>query len=115
MRFQHRGAAPVVLFVSFGAVLAAARGGGAFADLSLLAKMITLQLFNASAALTTLLLAAITAQRNDALRAVERAVGQLSDAVATLEPYRLLRGGVLDGELRPIRRGVEQPASTDVG
>jgi integral membrane sensor domain MASE1 len=116
LRFQQCGAAPAALFVSVSVVIAAARGVGPFADLSLMAKMITLQAFNASTALTALLLAAITSQRNDALRAVERAVGQLSDAVATLEPYRLLRGGLLDGVLRaPVRGGVEKQASTDVG
>ena len=116
LRFQLRGAAPCALIVAAAAALGATRDAGPFTDLGLLQKMIVLQVFNASIALTALLLAAITAQRNDALRAVERAVGQLSNAVATLEPYRLLRGGVLDGELRtPIRTGVEKQPSPDVG
>lgn len=116
LRFQQRGAAPCAMIVAVAAALGAARGIGPFADLSLLQKMIILQVFNASVALTGLLLAAITSQRDEALRAVERAVGQLSDAVATLEPYRLLRGGVLDGELsRPGRRGVDKQAATEVG
>jgi integral membrane sensor domain MASE1 len=104
LRFQLRGAAPSALIVVTAAVLGAAADVGPFAGMSLLQKMIVLQVFNASTALTALLLATITSQRNDALRAVERAVGQLSDAVATLEPYRLLRGGVLDGELRRVER-----------
>lgn len=116
LRFQLRGAAPCALIVATAAALGATRGAGPFTGLSLLQQMIVLQVFNASIALTALLLAAITAQRNDALRAVERAVGQLSNAVATLEPYRLLRGGVLDGELRsPIPTGVEKQHSSDFG
>jgi integral membrane sensor domain MASE1 len=116
LRFQLRGAAPCALIIATAAALGATQDEGPFTGLSVLQKMIVLQVFNASIALTALLLAAITAQRNDALRAVERAVGQLSNAVATLEPYRLLRGGVLDGELRtPIRSGVEKQHSTDVG
>lgn len=115
LRFQQRGAAPCVLVFAVAAALGAAHGSGPFAGLSLLQKMIILQVFNASTALTALLLAAITSQRNEALRAVERAVGQLTDAVATLEPYRLLRGGVLDGVRVPIHTDLEKQRSTDFG
>ena len=104
LRFQLRGAAPCALIIAAAAALGAAQDAGPFGGLSLLQKMIILQVFNASTALTGLLLAALTSQRDDALRAVERAVGQLSDAVATLEPYRLLRGGLLDGELRTVEK-----------
>lgn len=115
LRFQQRGAVPCALIVAAAAAYGAAHEAGPFVELSLLQKMIVLQIFNASITLTALLLAAITSQRNDALRAVERAVAQLSDAVASLEPYRLLRGGVLDGELRtPVRSGVEKQPSTEV-
>ncbi|MFL6141917.1 MAG: hypothetical protein ACJ72N_08650 [Labedaea sp.] len=63
-------------------------------------KMVTLQAFNTSTALTGLLLAAVTNERNEAQRAVERAVSQLADAVTSLEPYRWLRDGLLDNVLR---------------
>lgn len=99
LRFQQRGAAPCALVVSMAAVIGAARSTGPFADLTIVEKMITLHAFNASAALTALLLAAVTTERKQAMLSVERAVAQLSEAVATLEPYRLLRGGVLDGVL----------------
>jgi integral membrane sensor domain MASE1 len=116
LRFQLRGSAPCALIIASAAAIGASHGSGPFMDLSLLQKMIVLQVFNASIALTALMLAAIISQRNDAMRAVERAVGQLTDAVATLEPYRLLRGGVLDGELRTrFGNGVEKQRSPDVG
>ncbi len=107
LRFQLRGAAPCALLVSTIASIGAVRGAGPFASLDLVGKMVTLHAFNASAALTALLLAAVTTERKLALRAVERAVAQLSDAVQTLEPYRLLRGGLLDGVLH-VRTSKDQ-------
>jgi integral membrane sensor domain MASE1 len=97
LRFQLRGAAPVALLVSTLASIGAVRGAGPFAQLNLVEKMVTLHAFNASVALTALLLAAVTTERKEALHAVERAVARLSDAVQDLEPYRALRGGLLDG------------------
>ena len=91
VRFQQVGAVPCNLVVSVTVVLAAAAGRGPFANLELLPTMITLQLFNGSATLTALLLAAITTERNEAQRAVERAASQMADAVRMLEPYRLLQ------------------------
>ncbi|HEX6360999.1 MASE1 domain-containing protein [Actinophytocola sp.] len=91
LRFRHKGAAPGNLIVSITVVAAAAAGQGPFADLELLPMMITLQAFNMSATLTALLLAAITCERDEAEHTLHRAVAQLSDAVATLEPYSLLR------------------------
>lgn len=105
LRFQHVGAAPCALVVSVTVVLAAAAGDGPFAGLELLPKMVMLQAFNGSAALTALLLAAITNERNEAQRAVERAVSQLADAVSMLEPYSLLRNGLLDKVLRGRKGG----------
>jgi integral membrane sensor domain MASE1 len=93
VRFRHKGAAPGNLIVSITVVAAAAAGEGPFANLELLPTMITLQAFNASATLTALLLAAITSERDEAAHSLQRAVAQLSDAVATLEPYSLLRNG----------------------
>jgi integral membrane sensor domain MASE1 len=95
LRFRQKGAAPAVLIVSVAAVLAAAARQGPFAGMDLLPTMITLQAFNGSATLTALLLAAITGERDEAQHSLERAVTQLSDAVATLEPYSLLRTGLL--------------------
>jgi integral membrane sensor domain MASE1 len=91
VRFQQAGAVPCNLVVSVTVVLAAAAGRGPFADLDLLPTMITLQLFNGSAALTALLLAAITSERNEAQRMVQHAAAQMADAVRMLEPYRLLQ------------------------
>ncbi|HET9137721.1 MASE1 domain-containing protein [Actinophytocola sp.] len=104
LRFQHRAAAPCALIMSVGAAVGVVRGVGAFAELDLAARMVTLQAFNASTSLTALLLSAVTIQRNDALRAVERAVEQLSQAVAALEPHSLLRDGMLENVLRSRAR-----------
>jgi integral membrane sensor domain MASE1 len=100
LRFQQIGAAPCNLIVSVAVVLAAAAGHGTFAGLDTLPMMITLQLFNGSATLTALLLAAITNERNEAQRAVEHAVAQLTGAVRMLEPYSLLRNSLLVDAMR---------------
>ena len=94
VRFQQAGAVSGNLIVSVTVVLAAAAGWGPFAGLDLLPTMITLQLFNGSAALTALLLAAITTERNEAQRSLQRAATQMADAVQMLEPYRLLHDGL---------------------
>ncbi|HEU5475071.1 MAG TPA: MASE1 domain-containing protein [Actinophytocola sp.] len=108
LRFQLRGAAPCALIMVTGAAIGAIRGIGPFAEIDLAARMVTLQAFNASATLTALLLAAVTTQRNEAMRSVERAVEQLTQAVAALEPYSLLRDGLLDNVLRS-RSAPERP------
>jgi integral membrane sensor domain MASE1 len=95
LRFRQAGATPGVLLVTVMVVLAAVAGRGPFAGLDLLETMLTLQLFNGAVTLTALLLAAITNERDEAQRSVQRAVSQLSDAVATLEPYSLLRTSML--------------------
>jgi integral membrane sensor domain MASE1 len=94
VRFQQAGAAPANLVVSVAVVLAAAEGQGPFAGEDVLPTMIILQLFNGSVALTALLLAAITTERNEAQRSVQRAAAQMADAVRMLEPYRLLHDGL---------------------
>jgi integral membrane sensor domain MASE1 len=96
VRFQQAGAVPCNLAVSVTVVLAAAAGRGPFAGLDLLPTMITLQLFNGSATLTALLLAAITSERNEAQLLVQRAAAQMADAVQMLEPYRLLHDGLFE-------------------
>jgi integral membrane sensor domain MASE1 len=85
LRFQLGGATLCVLIVSGVAIRAAVVGSGPFAGHDLLVKMITLQAFNGSAALTGLLLAAITTERNIAFQILERAYRQLSDVATELE------------------------------
>lgn len=106
LRFQLIGAAPCALIVSCIALLAAAEEGiGAFGDTSLLVEMITLQVFNGSVALTALLLSAITTERDEASRAVERACTQLAGAVARYESgSTLLKGRMLDSVRAAQRR-----------
>jgi integral membrane sensor domain MASE1 len=99
LRFRQAGAVPCNLVVSVTVVLAAAAGQGPFAGLGLLPTMITLQAFNASATLTALLLAAIASERDAAQRSLRAAATQLSDAVRTLEPYRLLNSGLFQQAL----------------
>lgn len=100
LRFQLMGATPCALIAAMASSAAAVNGTGPFTGLDLFGTLITLHAFNASVALTALLLSVVVIQRRRATRAVERAVDQLSDAVASLEPYRLLGGGALDGILR---------------
>jgi integral membrane sensor domain MASE1 len=99
-RFQQIGAVPCNLLVSVAVVLAASAGHGPFAGLDTLPMMITLQMFNGAATLTALLLAAITHERNEAQRSVEHAVAKLAGAVQMLEPYSLLRNGLLADAFR---------------
>lgn len=91
VRFRQAGAVPCNLVVSVTVVLAAEAGRGPFAGLDLLPTMLTLQLFNGSATLTALLLAAMTSERDEAQRMVRHAASQMADAVRMLEPYRLLQ------------------------
>jgi hypothetical protein len=66
-RFEQRGAAFVTLIVTVTAVWAAVNNVGPFAHATLLDKMIRLQSFNGSVALTAFFLGAITAERAQAL------------------------------------------------
>lgn len=84
LRFQHVGSAPCALAASIIAIQAAVTHAGPFAAHDLLFNMIVLQIFNASAALTALLLSAITAERDQAHREVRKACAQLAAVVATL-------------------------------
>jgi diguanylate cyclase (GGDEF)-like protein len=76
-RFGRHGAAPAVLVSSSIAIWAAVQGAGPFAGTSLLEKMVTLQVFNASAALSTFFLAAIVAERRHHLSERDRAEEEL--------------------------------------
>ncbi len=100
LRFQLFGAAPCALVVSTMAILAAAARSGPFTSLDVLSTMITLQAFNGSVALTGLLLATVTTERNQAQQMVERACIQLADAVAKLQPDAALHS-LLPESLRP--------------
>jgi diguanylate cyclase (GGDEF)-like protein len=63
LRFGQRGAAPAALLTSAIAIWAAVQGTGPFARGTLVEKMVTLQVFNASVALASFVLAAIAAER----------------------------------------------------
>ena len=75
-RFRLRGAAPAALIASLAAILTAVHGGGSFAGLTLLQKMVVLQVFNVSVALASFVLAAFIEareRREEALRLYESA------------------------------------------
>ncbi|MCC5475493.1 MASE1 domain-containing protein [Streptomyces barringtoniae] len=83
-RFQLAGAAPCALAVSTFAIIAGAQRSGPFAGHDLLTKMITLQAFNGSAALTALLLAAVISERAQTQREIARACAQLAGMAAKI-------------------------------
>ncbi|MFI5773415.1 MASE1 domain-containing protein [Streptomyces sp. NPDC051658] len=85
-RFERAGAACCALGVSTLAILAAGRMTGPFAHHGLLTNMITLQAFNGSAALTSLLLAAVVTERNSTYREIKRLCVQLSEKVTRQDP-----------------------------
>lgn len=76
-RFGQRGAAPAVLVSTGIALWAALQEVGPFVEGSLLEKMVTLQVFNASAALSTFFLAAVVAERREHLRERDQAEEEL--------------------------------------
>jgi PAS domain S-box-containing protein len=76
-RFQLWGAAPAALLVSSAATWAAVQDRGPFEGSTLLDKMITLQGFNATVALTAFLLAALVAERARSREALERGAADL--------------------------------------
>ncbi|GAA2142636.1 MASE1 domain-containing protein [Kitasatospora kazusensis] len=86
LRFELVGATPCVLLVSVLTITAATDHAGPFAHHSLLATMVTLQALNGSAALTTLLLAAVVAERESTYRKIEHACLDLAEVVARLAP-----------------------------
>jgi diguanylate cyclase (GGDEF)-like protein len=85
LRFQLGGATLCVLIASVLTIRAATVGSGPFASHDLLNKMITLQAFNGSAALTGLLLAVIIKERNAAYQSLKQAYWQLADAATAQE------------------------------
>ncbi|MFF2012173.1 MASE1 domain-containing protein [Streptomyces sp. NPDC058195] len=85
-RFERGGAACCALGVSVLAVLGAGQGTGPFAHHSLLTNMITLQAFTGTAALTSLLLAAVVTERRATYREIKRLCAQLAGKVARQDP-----------------------------
>lgn len=84
LRFRQAGALLAALTASIVAVLSVARGGDAFAVLSLTDTMIGLQAFNMCVALTALIHATIATQRDLARREIEAACAQLTESLTTL-------------------------------
>ncbi|MFE3448278.1 MASE1 domain-containing protein [Nonomuraea sp. NPDC059194] len=85
LRFRLPGAAVCALIVTTVAIVSAAHGSGPFARHDLLLNMVSLQVFNGSAALTALLLAAIIAERNQAHRNIEQICARLIEMAVRLE------------------------------
>ncbi|MGH3655855.1 MAG: MASE1 domain-containing protein [Micromonosporaceae bacterium] len=108
LRFQLLGATPCALIISVYAVAAAVWHIGPFADQETVSTMVTLQAFNGAVALTGLLLAAVTVERDKAHQTIHRAVGQLTSALARQPDRTLLDGWSWpSGERRP-----EPPSDT---
>lgn len=63
-------------------------GSGPFAGQDLLAKMVILQAFNGTVALTALLLSAVITERNQTLQALQDACDDLTEALTQLTPDR---------------------------
>ncbi|HET6499832.1 MAG TPA: MASE1 domain-containing protein [Amycolatopsis sp.] len=96
LRFHQAGAVTAALIAITVAILAAARGSPVFVSLDLTAKMINLQAFNGSLALTALIHATITAERDRAREEIDDACKQLSEAVTQLSQGLPLQGRLLD-------------------
>ncbi|MFD8497905.1 MASE1 domain-containing protein [Amycolatopsis sp. NPDC059657] len=96
LRFEQAGALCGALAVCTIAILAAAHGWGPFSLMTVPLRMITLQSLDGSVALTALLLATVTVQRNRAEAEVAQACVQLNEMVARIAPAQSLRGAVLD-------------------
>ena len=109
VRFQQLGATPCAFIVSTVTTFAVAHGSQ-FAALGPVQQMVALQAFNGSVVLTALLLSVLVAERNIAHRAIQRAVGQLSDALARQGTDRtLLRGSLLSQGVVEDARSYDRP------
>ncbi|NSC24398.1 hypothetical protein FM076_25895 [Streptomyces albus subsp. chlorinus] len=86
LRFQLAGAAVCTAILSVSATWAATDRVGVFARQNLIEGMITLQALNGSAALTALLLAAVTAEKRNTQRRIAAACEDLADMVDVLAP-----------------------------
>lgn len=106
LRFQLAGAAPCALVVSVVTIQAVASGSVPFAGTDLLTSMVILQAFNATAALTALILSSIIAERNQAYAQVEVACVRLAEVVNKLD-----RGRLVTALIPPL----SQPLSPSLG
>jgi len=97
-RFGQRGAAPAALITSAIAIWAAVDGTGPFAGLGLAQKMVTLQVFNASVALASFVLAALLAERRQAQQELRQSESRISGLLASA-PNAILAVGE-DGRIR---------------
>ena len=77
-RFGQRGAAPAALLTSGIAVWAAVKATGPFAHHTLMQKMVTLQVFNATVAFASFVLAALITERRQAEKDLRRSEDQIS-------------------------------------
>lgn len=107
-RFQLRGAAPAALLVAGSATWAAAHGLGPFEGGSLLATMLTLQAFNAAVAITSLVFAAVVAERMLASEDVERAAARLEDRVRDRTLELSAANALLRREEQALRQSEER-------
>jgi integral membrane sensor domain MASE1/anti-sigma regulatory factor (Ser/Thr protein kinase) len=80
-RCQLRGAAPAALIAAGAAAWASAHGTGPFTHGTLFSRMLTLQAFNATSALTSLVFAAVVTERLGARVALERSAVELEARV----------------------------------
>ena len=85
LRFRLNGAAPCAVIVVAIAIYSTAHGYGPFSGHGFFTDMVSFQAFDASAALTALLLAVIITERDHAYRQIEVACGQLGAAVVRLQ------------------------------
>jgi integral membrane sensor domain MASE1 len=115
LRFQLAGAATAILVVSTMAVIGAVNGSGPFEGQDVYSNLVTIQAFDGSTALTALVLAVATTERNLAHNDVEQAATQLASVVSQLDrslrprPVQLARNytGRADSEHRVVRERVE--------
>jgi signal transduction histidine kinase len=112
LRFGPRGAATAILVVCSITVWNTAQSDGPFVRESLTDSLLATQLFIATSALTSLILAAVTAERSDAARALaatEAAQRSLADEQAALRRVATL----VAGEATPSR--VFEQVTEEVG
>jgi uncharacterized phage protein gp47/JayE len=103
------------LIISTVTILAAVEGVGPFEGLDLFPMMTVLQAFNGTVSLTGLLLAAITAERDQAQRTINRAVTQLADALAQPHPDRSLLSSALFRTVKSVSEPETSGGRGDTG